>query len=304
MPKILVTGATGFVGSAVTRHLVDQGQDVAILLRSSSNTALLGNLLSSVTPIYGDMSNLAKVKTEIADFAPSIIGHLAWGGVNGEFRNDSVQVDNLHASLDLYALGRDLGVQRFVGLGSQAEYGALPNKISEDAPTHPTTLYGAAKLSTYFMLDRLSAQDGIDFAWLRLFSSYGPGDNPKCIIPYLILRLLKGEKPSLTAGEQMWDFIHVDDVAAAIAATLLGQAKGVFNLGSGTTSPLKDVITRLRDSIDPSLPLGFGEIAYRPDQVMHLEADISALTAATGWKPVISLDDGIRQTVEWYRNSF
>ncbi|MBL7372666.1 NAD-dependent epimerase/dehydratase family protein, partial [Escherichia coli] len=108
----------------------------------------------------------------------------------------------------------------FVGMGSQAEYGPVSARLDETVPTRPTTVYGAAKLSTALMLERLAEADGLSFAWLRLFSSYGPKDDLSWLIPYMARRLLAGERPALTPGEQIWDYIYVEDAAAAVAAAL------------------------------------------------------------------------------------
>src|ERR1019366_4311588 len=107
-------------------------------------------------------------------------------------------------------------------------------------------------------------------------------------------------RPKLTRGEQMWDYLHVDDVASAVVATFDSDARGVFNLGSGRALRLRAIVKMIRDAIDPALPLGFGDVAYRPDQVMHLEADVSALRSATGWRPAIPLEEGIAGTVAWH----
>jgi nucleoside-diphosphate-sugar epimerase len=162
-------------------------------------------------------------------------------------------------------------------------------------------VYGAAKLATYHVLERLAAADDRTFSWLRLFSSYGCDDDPSWLIPYMINSLLARQRPSVTPAEQLWDYIHVDDAARAVIAAMDARATGAFNLGSGRAVPLRQVMETVRDLIDPKLEIGFGEKPYRPDQVMHLEADISALTAKTGWVPVVSLDEGLRRMVRWHR---
>ena len=154
------------------------------------------------------------------------------------------------------------------------------------------------------MLERAGAASSRTFTWLRLFSCYGPDDNPLWLVPYLIARLLRGERPRLTAAEQVWDYLYVDDVATAVIGALDTGACGIFNLGSGEARPLREIIVKIRDAIDPALALGFGEVPYRPDQVMHLEADIGAFSAATGWRPTISLDQGIGATTAWHREEF
>jgi nucleoside-diphosphate-sugar epimerase len=142
------------------------------------------------------------------------------------------------------------------------------------------------------------------FAWLRLFSSYGPGDDPGWMIPYLILELLKGKTPALTKCEQLWDYIYASDVADAICRVAsTPTANGFFNLGSGEAPPLSNTVKTLRDAIDPSLPLGIGQVPYRPDQVMHLQANNHRLRSLTGWQPNISLEEGLLRTVEWFREN-
>jgi UDP-glucose 4-epimerase len=301
MNRVLVTGGAGFVGARLVRRLIEQGREVALLLRATSNPRRLVGVLERCTVLHGDLSNLEALRAPLQSFAPEGVLHLAWEGVKGADRNDPVQLSNVTTSIGLFRLTGEIGCANFVGLGSQAEYGLLSGRIDEQAPTRPTTTYGAAKLATACVLERAAAAAGRPFAWLRLFSSYGPDDDPNWLIPYLIRKLLAGERPHLTKAEQIWDYIHVDDVAAAILAALDTGAHGVFNLGSGQGRPLRDIVERLRDAINPSLPLGFGEVDYRPDQVMHLESEIRALCTATGWAPQVSLEQGLADVIAWHR---
>ncbi len=303
MKRVLVTGGAGFVGARVVHRLVEQGRDVALLLRETSNTRRLDGVIGSCTVLRGDLSRLENLHKSLQAFAPDGVLHLAWEGVKGADRNHLMQLSNVSMSIDLFRLTGEIGCASFVGLGSQAEYGLLAGCIDERAPTRPTTTYGAAKLATGCVLERAAAAADRPFAWLRLFSSYGPDDDPSWLIPYLIRTLLAGESPRLTKGEQVWDYIHVDDVADGIVAALDASAHGIFNLGSGQARPLRQIVERLRDAIDPSLPLGFGEVDYRPDQVMHLESNIHALCTATGWAPKVSLEHGLAETIAWHRDA-
>jgi len=133
------------------------------------------------------------------------------------------------------------------------------------------------------------------------FSAYGPADDERHMLPGLIRTLLRREKPALTAGEQVWDYLYVADAVNALCASLECEAAGFFNLASGASCLLREFISSVRDYMDPELPLGFGEVQYAPGQVMHMEADISRLRAATGWSPEISLPEGIRRTVDWHK---
>lgn len=300
--KILLTGGTGFLGAHLVRRLAREDVRVGLLARPGGNRQRIAPLPANAEILEGDLQTLpvAKIKT----FAPEAVVHAAWHGVTNQHRNDASQISqNLNPTIALQQLAQELGARVFVGLGSQAEYGPLNKKISETDLTEPSTLYGASKLAACHLTRQLCAQANIRWAWLRVFSTYGPMEDPSWMIPYLIRALLSGETPKLTACEQKWDYLYGPDAADAIWSVLQADsARGIFNLGSGQAEPLLKVVETLRNAINPKLSLGIGEVPYRPDQVMHLEADISRLTGATGWRPATSLDQGIRQTVAWHRN--
>ena len=301
--RVFLTGASGFVGAAVLRQLLTPpAVDVCVLARRPADAWRIADLLPRTSVEAADIGDAAALGRALRRFGPTHLVHLAWNGVLGRRRNEPSQYVNVHQTLQLLDLALTSGVRHFVGLGSQAEYGPCQDRIDEDTPTRPTTMYGAAKLAAGLMAARLCDVSGARFSWLRLFSSYGPGDHPEWMIPYLTRTLLQRERPSVTAAEQRWDYLYVEDVAAAVVATTRqGDARGVFNLGSGTAVPLRAIIEQIRDAIDPALPVGFGEVPYRPDQVMHLEANVDRLRGATGWSPSTSLEEGLRATVDWYR---
>jgi nucleoside-diphosphate-sugar epimerase len=254
--------------------------------------------------LYGDLSHFR------AQSLPGAINlgkldavfHLAWFGVTAEFRNDPDQIRiNLIATLELWEAARKAGCKIWIGLGSQAEYGRVDHVLREDTPTSPGTAYGVAKLAAGLTTAKMSEICGVRHAWLRLLSAYGPGDDERHMIPSVINAFLAGRRPALTLGEQIWDYIYVDDVAEALCAVLETDTSGIYNLGSGSAITLRTVVEKIRDLIDPSLTIGFGEVPYRPDQVMFLEADISNLCAATSWRPRTSLTEGLTQTIAWAR---
>ena len=189
------------------------------------------------------------------------------------------------------------GCRQWIGLGSQAEYGNANRILDETAPLLPTTLYGKAKLAAgNEALSRCHTAE-MAGAWLRVFSTYGPGDHPHWMIPHVIREFLQGRAPQVTRCEQQWDYIFVADAARAIVSVADGKTSGVFNLGSGQAWPLKKILETIRAELKTPVQPAYGAIPYRPDQVMHLQADISRLHAATGWTPQVGLEDGIRRTV-------
>lgn len=299
--RIVVTGASGFIGSHLCRDLVANGHEVAILSRSR-DPRRIRDLAGRITFIPGEFSCISACADAIVAFGPEAVAHLGWQGVAGADRHSSGQVDNIGWTVDLLESCHDAGARVFLGVGSQAEYGPKSEPISPDAVARPTTLYGEAKLATARISARLADQTGMRFVWMRVFSVFGPDDHPYWMLPSLIGALLRGERPALTGGDQLWDFLAVADAARAIRLALESEsAHGIYNLGSGRAPRLRGTIEAVRDLIDPALPLGFGELPYGANQVMRLEADVTTLQRDTGWQPAGDLGPALAETVDWYR---
>jgi len=296
--RIFVTGATGFLGSYVVADLIDQGHDVAVLLRPGVRPWRLAGRQDRFSGISGTLDDLAAIAHGLRSFRPDAVVHLAWRGVGNSERNSKDQARNVVDTVELIDLAADAGATVFVGAGSQAEYGPYDRAIVESDPPRPTTLYGIAKLASGLMAERRCAERKLRFAWLRIFSIYGPKDNEAWLIPSLIRTLRANGHMALTACEQRWGFLHARDAAAAVRHVITSPAaQGFFNLGSPEAPQLRETVTRLRDHIGAG-ELGFGEVPYRPDQVMVLAADVTRL-AGLGWRPIIALDQGLRETVAW-----
>jgi len=301
--RCLVTGATGFIGSHLARWLLRQGQSIAVLIRPGSDMWRIRDVLPATTVIHSDLWRVAEIADQIHAFRPEVIFHLAWqGGNSSKFQNDPAQVfSNVLGSLTLVRLARDAGVQRWIGFGTSAEYGRYDTPVSENQIPTPTTMYGRAKYSTCLLTEKLCEQYGIAFVWIRPFWLYGPYDDPGRMIPYVIAAFLRGEEPALTWGEQQWDYLYIQDAVEAIWLLATGEQTGVFNLGVGQVYLIRTIVECIRDLIDPKLTLGLGRVPYGVRQVMRVQADISKLQKATGWMPRTTLENGLKQTVEWQR---
>ena len=303
--RCLVTGASGHVGAFLTKALLARGCEVAALVRPQSDLWRVADVLDQVKVIYGTLGDLTNTRKVLGDWKPEIVFHCAWEGVTGAARNDPAQITlNVAGSLELFEAVRDAGMKVWVGLGSQAEYGAVEGKLSEELLPKPVTAYGVAKLCLCLMTEKLCSMTDTRFLWLRLLAVYGPMDDPRHLLPSVINQLLDGERPALTPGEQRWDYLYIDDAAEAVCRLVLEtRASGVFNLGAGEARTVRSLAETARDLINPSLPLGFGDVPYRPDQVMYLEGDIAKLIGATGWRPQVTLEDGLQRTLAWHREA-
>ncbi len=301
--RLFLTGATGFIGSWLLKRLLASGRhQVALLQRPGRRLSRLGLEAEGAEIIQGDLARCEDLKAPLAAFAPDAVIHLAWKGVMNANRDDLDQVDNIGWSVRLVDLAADVGASVFIGVGSQAEYGPKEEPISEETPERPATFYGHAKLSSARMTQYRCRQRGLRFAWARVFSTYGPGDHAGWFHTALIDALLKGEHFPMTPGTQTWDYLYVADAADALMALAESErAEGIFNLASGRSQTIRQVAEMVRDMIDPDGSLGIGEVPFRTQQVLRMEADISRLVEATGWRPVTSLQKGMEKTIEWQR---
>jgi UDP-glucose 4-epimerase len=298
---IAITGATGFIGAAVLRDLLSRKLRVTVLLRPESNCDRWPNLKGIQTLVYSKLNDTSVVRTLQAS-RPDAFVHCAWRGVAGGERNEPYHITlNLPMTVESVELAAAAGCKHWVGLGSQAEYGNPNRKVAEDGPLAPVTVYGKAKLAAGMAASALCQTTGLTFAWLRVFSTYGPDDAPHWLIPYVIRELLVGHSPNLTACEQRWDYLFVRDAAEVIGTVAATGITGIYNVGSGQAYLLKEIVELIRHQLASSLQASYGSLPYRPDQVMHLQADITRLQKATGWNPRTSLNEGIRQTIEFQR---
>ena len=306
MKGVVITGPTGAVGRALIEILIENGINVLAVTRK--NTKRLSNIPSSplVRTVGLDLSEL-KSLPEIVSQLPGeydAFYHLGWADTFGEDARNDVrsQLLNVGYSVDALEAAAKMGVKVFIGAGSQAEYGRHEGALSSDTPAFPENGYGIAKLAAGEFTRLRASQLHIRHIWTRILSVYGPCDGKGTMIMSAIRALLNGERPSLTKGEQLWDYLYSKDAGRALY--LLGE-KGkdqkTYCLGSGTKRPLREYMEELRDAIDPSLPLGIGERPYSKNQVMSLFADISALTEDTGFVPSYSFSEGIRETIDWVR---
>ena len=299
----VVTGPTGAVGTALCERLAERGIRTYAVVRPDSRRIDRLRQMAGIHIVECDLTDIGSLPGRMQGLQADAFFHLAWMGTVGAARNDmSLQVENIRYTLDAVHAASAMGCKVFVGAGSQAEYGWADRDLTPVTPCFPETGYGMAKLCAGQMSRMECAGLGIAHIWPRILSVYGPRDGEGAMVMGTIEKLLEGERPALTAGEQVWDYLYADDAAEALhLMALYGRNGAVYPLGSGDGRPLREYISVLRDTIDPSLPLGFGELPYGEKQIMYLKADISALCADTGFEPRTDFETGIRKTIDWVK---
>ena len=299
----VVTGPTGAIGIALCEKLLRENVTVYAVCRPGSSRIKDLPKAAALHVVECDAKELATLPQKMEGVSVDAFFHFAWAHTIGRGRNDMpAQIENIQSTIDAVRAAKALGCQVFLGAGSQAEYGRVEGLLKSDTPAFPENGYGMAKLCAGQM-SRVEAKAlDLDHVWVRILSVYGPHDGPMTMISGTIRKLLAGERPALTAGIQRWDYLYAGDAADAFyLAACHGRNGAVYPLGSGQAMPLKDYIIQMRDAIDPALPLGLGEVPYGPLQVMHLQADISALQADTGFAPKTPFAEGIRKTIDWVK---
>lgn len=302
--KAVLTGATGMIGMALVEYLLKNGIEVTVLIRSNSPKRSKFPKTDKLTILEVDLSQLPSVEAfQHTDGPIDAFFHLGWEGTFGEARDDMyVQNLNIKYTLDAVNLAHRLGCKVFLGAGSQAEHGRVEGKIYDTTPTFPENGYGIAKLCAGQMSRILCKKLGVRHEWIRILSVYGPRDGYDTMIMTGIKKLLKDEIPSFSKGEQLWDYLYVEDAVRALyLIALKGKDGAIYPLGSGQARALKEYMLLLALAVDPKAKVGIGELPYREEQVMYLCADISQLTKDTGFIPEVSFEEGIKETIKWYR---
>lgn len=294
MKRVIITGATGAVGTALIQEMIKNDIEVLVFCRENSERNEQIPKHPLVKKMYCDLSQFSEIQNDTGK-EYDVFYHFAWSGTTGAARNDMyLQNQNVKYALDAVVVAKRFGCTTFIGAGSQAEYGRFEGQLKPETPAFPEMGYGIGKLCAGQMTREYAHSLGLKHIWTRILSVYGPNDGKQSMIMSTINTLKRGETPKFTKGEQLWDYLYSGDAARAFR--LLGEhgTDGkVYVLGSGIARPLAEYIRIIRDRVAPGMALDMGAIPYGERQVMHLQADIAALQEDTGWKPEIMFAEGI-----------
>ena len=296
MKRVIVTGATGFIGRHALAPLADRGFEVhAVSTRPRADHA------ARVTWQQADLLHPADVARLMDAVRPTHLLHFAWFAVPGQFWTSPENLGWVQASIELVRAFDAAGGGRVVAAGSCAEYGACGTDCDErHTVLAPATLYGGCKHAFHVVLERF-AEGRFSAAWGRIFHLYGPGEHPDRLVPSVVRALLDGRPALCTAGTQIRDFLHVADVAAAFVHLLDGSVCGPVNVASGDRVSVADVVTGIGRLLDRESLIELGARPTPAHDPPRLTADICRLRDEVGWLPSISLDRGLSQTIDWWR---
>lgn len=297
--KVLITGADGFIGAHVTRALLSHGMDVGVLVRSREPFRRLQDVGDRLCLLRGDLTEIDRLRPALNDFKPDACLHLAWYTEPGKYLHSPHNVTILNHSLTLIQTLAEIGCKHFVGAGTCAEYDAEQGWLKEDTVTRPETIYAASKLSLCLCGEVLARQYDMTFAWGRIFYPYGPQEDPRRMIPALIGALLAGQAFPATNGNQIRDYVFVEDIAEAFHILLTQKAAGIYNIGSGVPITVRYLMQTTEAIIGTHGLIQFGALPYRDWDPRFICADIQKLRSL-GWTSRYTLEEGLRITTRWW----
>jgi nucleoside-diphosphate-sugar epimerase len=297
MAKILVTGASGFLGRFVLPLLQQAGHEVvAVARRIPPDADAMVNWRSA------DLLSPGTPATLVRDTAPSHILHLAWCATPGRFWTSRDNLRWLQSSVELLEAALDHGVGRLVAAGSVAEYGPTDGPCDESlTPCRPETLYGICKDSLRRVWVGAAARAGVSAAWARIFHPFGPHEHPDRLVPSVIRALLAGQEVATTDGSQWRNFQHVADVAAAFAALVDHDVRGAVNIVGGEPDSLRTVIERIGAEIGQPSLIRLGARPRPAGDPDVMTGSPGKLVAETPWRPRFGLAEGLTDTITWWR---
>lgn len=301
MRKAIVTGANGFVGSAVCRELINRGTEVIAVVRvNSDNIAGLPN----IRIVQCDMSEYISLPEIIPDRDIDALYHFAWCGSAGNLRaDDAVQINNVRHTCDLVKACVELKCPLFIFAASIMEY---ETAAIMEMPLTPSagSLYCTAKITADYMARAIAGSLGVGYMRGVISNIYGPGEISPRLINTSIRKLLNGERCVFSPGEQMYDFIYITDAAKEFAEIgEKGKNNGTYYIGSREPRPLKEFLIEMRDVISPDAEIGLGELPFNGVSLTYKELDIDAVRKDTGFIPEVSFAEGIRNTAEWLKGT-
>ncbi|MDE6223929.1 MAG: NAD(P)-dependent oxidoreductase [Alphaproteobacteria bacterium] len=294
MKKVLITGSTGFIGSQITSELLNRGYEVHALV---------------YPPFAKDKPNLIQHEMNLLDnqaidnflkqnnFENLI--HLAWY-VGPKCHTSDLNMDWIIATLNLLKSFKENGGRKFLGAGTCSEYEYKYGYLNEDdTPTDPQTLYGNGKNAVYNIAKVFCKQNDIDFKWPRIFNLYGPNEKIQRLMPSVINSCLKGEDVKVSDCLKFQDYLHVEDTAKGIVDVFESNLQGAVNICSGQPIQLKTIVNKIAELTNFKGNILWGAIpsAFGEDIVVGNNEKLKSI----GWKPKYTLEEGLKQTINWWK---
>jgi len=306
--RVLVTGATGFVGANLVRRLVDEDYEIYILIRKTSKKWRLLDVLPKLNDCTVDLLEFEKLKRIIEEIKPEIIFHLATAGIYGGWHLPERQLieTNFLGTVNLINACNSIDYKCFVNTGSSSEYGHKKISMKETDVCEPINMYGITKCAATLYGNLIAKRDNKPIITLRLFSPFGPYDDKSRLITYAVINALQNNDLNLANPMAVRDYIYVEDVLDLYIKSIekSNELKGeVFNVGSGSQASIAYVVNEIIELTNSKSNVKWGAVQPRKSDTEKWEADIKKTSKFFNWKPIYDIDKGLKKTIFWFRNN-
>ena len=301
--RALVTGAAGFVGANLARRLLADGHEVHALLRPGSDRWRLSGV-DDVRVAEADLRDAGAVAAAVTGARPEVVFHLGTRGAYS-WQADAREIleTNVLGTANVLDACARVGVAAVVNTGSSSEYGFKDHAPAETEPLEPTSVYGVAKAASTLLCTSLAREHALPVTTLRLYSVYGPWEEPGRFVPALAEAALRGTLPALASPRVARDFVWVGDVVDAYlsAATAPGAGE-VYNVGSGRQTTLAEAVDAAGRVLGVSEEPSWGSMSDRAWDTDVWVADVSKIERELGWRPAVAFDEGLERTAAWLQS--
>ena len=300
MQRVIITGATSFIGIHLINGLVKEGCEIYAVVRKSSAKTVLLPASDNVKIIELEMEEYGRLSDVIKEPC-DVYFSLAWNGTRGAERLVAEkQEENYKYSMEALSAVKNIGCKKVISAGSQAEYGFMEDRISENSVCKPNTEYGKWKLKYYEDGMDFCKMNGMSFKEPRFFSLYGEDDNDKTMVLSILNDMIEDKECKLTKCIQLWDFLYIDDAVDGLLKLMSMEcADGAYNFGSGDIRPLKEFVLEMYEIIKSRSNLLFGAVPYPPTGMVNVCPDISKMKKQTGWYAKTTFAEGIQKIIDY-----
>lgn len=302
--KVFITGATGFIGSNLTRRYLEQDAEVYINIRKTSDTWRIQDILPEVHVVPVDLTEYQKIQDALTEIRPDFIFHTATYGARADEKNTKKIIDtNINGTVNLLRSCRNIGVSLLVNTGTSSEYGLKKSAMKESFLLEPVTEYGVSKAAATLFCQTYAVRNNLPVVTFRLFSPFGPYEQKSRLVPSVILAALQKMNPKISSRQFVRDFIYIDDVLCAYDAALnLTNVSGkIFNIGSGQQHSVGEVVDMVIRLLGNEVSYETGIPQAWENEPATWQADIEKARSELSWEPKYSLEQGLLATINWLK---
>jgi UDP-glucose 4-epimerase len=300
--KAIVTGANGFVGSALVKRLLDQGFDKVLCLdKSFANRNV--PICPQIECVELSVADIEKLESSVSIGEYDLFYHFAWLGSAGPLRMDEkVQIQNAQWTIDCLKVAKAIGCKRFICAGSITEFEAQAAIYTQESKPGMAYIYGVGKILAHEMCKPIANELGIELVWAYITNAYGVGEKSPRLINSTLSKIINGEKLEFTSGTQNYDFVYIDDVAYAFYLLgMKGKANKAYLIGSGHARPLKEFLLEITNAFSKNNPPMFGNVPFTGVNLPIETYSIDEIQKDCDYSPSVSFIEGTKRTMDWLK---